>query len=86
MRSMVFGALLAALMSMGALADDHQSKVVIGVQHLGDGSTKPLYVGNQANVAVWRDYIQAHNDRDFDKIAAMNAPNFKGCCSPRRGD
>ena len=62
MRSMIFGALIVALMSMGALADDHQSKVVIGVQHLGDGSTKPLYVGNQANVAVWRDYIQAHND------------------------
>lgn len=78
MRSTVFGALLAALMSIGALADDHQSKVVIGVQHFDDGSTKPLYVGNQANVAVWRDYIQAHNDRDFDKIAAMNAPNFKG--------
>ena len=23
-------------------------------------------------------YIQAHNDREFDSIAAMNAPNFKG--------
>jgi hypothetical protein len=52
--------------------------LVIGVQHFGDGSTKPLYGGNQANVAIWIDYIQAHNDRDFDKIAVMNTPNFKG--------
>ncbi len=78
MRSMVLGGLIAALLTMGALAGHHESKVVIGVQHFGDGNTKPLYGGNQANLAIWSDYIQAHNDRDFDKIAAMNAPNFKG--------
>lgn len=78
MRSIVLGVLIAALLSVGAFAGHHESKVVIGVQHFGDGSTKPLYVGNQANVAIWIDYIQAHNDRDFDKIAAMNASNFKG--------
>lgn len=78
MRSMVLGVLIAALLSVGALAGHHESKVIIGEQHFGDGSTKPLYGGNQANVAIWIDYIQAHNDRDFDKIAAMNAPNFKG--------
>jgi hypothetical protein len=75
---MVLGVLIAALLSVGALAGHHESKVIIGEQHFGDGSTKPLYGGNQANVAIWIDYIQAHNDRDFDKIAAMNAPNFKG--------
>ena len=78
MRLMVLGVLIAALMSVGTLASHHEAKVVIGEQHFGDGSTKPLYCGNQANVAIWMDYIQAHNDRDFDKIAAMNAPNFKG--------
>ena len=78
MRSMVLGVLIAALLSVGALAGHHESRVIIGEQHFGDGSTKPLYGGNQANVAIWRDYIQAHNDREFDKIAAMNAPNFKG--------
>ena len=78
MRSMVLGVLIAALLSVGALAGHHESRVIIGEQHFGDGSTKPLYGGNQANVAIWRDYIQAHNDRDFDKIAAMNAPSFKG--------
>jgi ketosteroid isomerase-like protein len=75
---MVLGGLIAALLTMGALAGHHESKVVIGLQHFGDGNTKPLYGGNQANLAIWSDYIQAHNDRDFDKIAAMNAPNFKG--------
>ena len=78
MRSMVLGGLIAALLTMGALAGHHESKVVIGLQYFGDGNTKPLYGGNQANLAIWSDYIQAHNDRDFDKIAAMNAPNFKG--------
>ena len=78
MRSMALGVLIAVLLSVGALAGHHESRVIIGEQHFGDGSTKPLYGGNQANVAIWRDYIQAHNDRDFDKIAAMNAPNFKG--------
>ena len=78
MRLIILSALIGAVLSLGALADHHESKVVIGVQHFGDGGTKPLYGGNQANVAIWIDYIQAHNDRDFDKIAAMNAPNFKG--------
>ena len=27
---------------------------------------------------IWVDYIQAHNDRDFNKIAAMNTDDFKG--------
>ena len=55
MRSLVLGVLIAALMSVGALAGDHEAKVVIGEQHFDDGSTKPLYGGNQANVALWRD-------------------------------
>ena len=31
-----------------------------------------------ANAQIWIDYIQAHNDRDFEKIAAMNAEDFRG--------
>lgn len=50
----------------------------IGTQFFGDGSTKPLRAGDIASVQVWVDYLQAHNDRDFDKIAAMNADDFKG--------
>ncbi len=50
----------------------------IGTQFFDDGSAKPLRAGDTASVQIWVDYIQAHNDRDFDKIAAMNADNFKG--------
>ena len=50
----------------------------IGKQYFGDDSSKPLLAGSGANAQLWVDYIQAHNERDFDKIAAMNAENFKG--------
>ena len=50
----------------------------IGKQYFGDGSSKPLLAGSGANAQLWVDYIQAHNERDFDKIASMNAEDFKG--------
>jgi ketosteroid isomerase-like protein len=53
----------------------------IGKQYFGDGSSKPLLAGSGANAQLWVDYIQAHNERDFDKIAAMNAEDFKGVTS-----
>ena len=78
MRLIILSVLIGAVLSLGAQADHHESMVVIGVQNFDDGSTKPLFGGNQANVAIWIAYLQAHNDRDFDKITAMNAPNFTG--------
>jgi ketosteroid isomerase-like protein len=50
----------------------------IGTQFFDDGSSKSLRAGDAASVQIWVDYIQAHNDRDFEKIAAMNADDFKG--------
>ena len=50
----------------------------IGTQFFDDGSSKSLRAGDTASVQIWVDYIQAHNDRDFDKIVAMNADDFKG--------
>ena len=50
----------------------------IGTQYFEDGSSTPLLAGDSANIQIWLDYIQAHNDRDFDKIAAMNAIDFRG--------
>jgi len=50
----------------------------IGTQYFEDGSAKPLIPGDSANVRIWLDYIQAHNDRDFAAIAAMNAADFRG--------
>ncbi len=50
----------------------------IGTQYFEDGSAKPLIAGDSANVQIWLDYIQAHNDRDFAAIAAMNTADFRG--------
>jgi ketosteroid isomerase-like protein len=50
----------------------------IGRQYFEDGTAKPLLAGDTANAQIWVDYIQAHNDRDFEAIAAMNAEGFRG--------
>jgi len=50
----------------------------IGAQYFEDGTAKPLLAGDSDNAQIWIDYIQAHNDRDFEKIAAMNAEDFRG--------
>jgi ketosteroid isomerase-like protein len=50
----------------------------IGKQYFDDGSSKPLLAGSGGNAQIWVDYIAAHNERDFDKIAAMNTEDFRG--------
>ena len=50
----------------------------IGTQFFADGSSTPLQAGNSANGQIWLDYIAAHNARDFEKIASMNAEGFRG--------
>lgn len=47
---------------------------------LMDGTTEmtPIVVGNTDNQAVWLDYIDAHNERDLDKIAEINAEGWEG--------
>ena len=54
-----------------------EKQAAIGIQIFDDGRSVPLVAGAQANVALWQEYIEAHNDRDFEKIAAMNAENFE---------
>ena len=50
----------------------------IGKQYFDDGSSKPLLAGSGGNAQIWVDYIAAHNERDFDTIAAMNTEDFRG--------
>ncbi len=40
------------------------------------GESKPLYPGALSNMRIWEEYIQARNDRDFEKISSMNAEDF----------
>jgi ketosteroid isomerase-like protein len=50
----------------------------IGKQYFDDGSSKPLLAGSGGNAQIWVDYIAAHNERDFEAIAAMNTEDFRG--------
>jgi hypothetical protein len=52
--------------------------VVIGSVTMEDGSSNPVLVGETKNEQIWLDYIKAHNDRDLDKIAAVNAEDWEG--------
>ena len=38
----------------------------------------PLLVGETANQQIWIDYIEAHNERNLDKIAEINAEDWEG--------
>lgn len=44
----------------------------------GTSEMTPILVGETSNQAVWLEYIQAHNDRDLDKIAEINADDWEG--------
>ena len=56
-------------------ADEEQ--VLIGMGLSMDGESKPLYTGSASLMTIWQEWIDAHNDRDFDKIAAMNGDAFR---------
>ena len=68
------------LAAMGAQAGHHEGakeeRQVIGMGLSMDGEFKPLYAGSSSNMKIWQDWIQAHNDRDFDKIAEINGDDF----------
>lgn len=55
------------------------SPVEIG-SALIDGTSEmtPIVAGNTSNQSVWIEYIEAHNNRDLDKIAAINAEDWEG--------
>jgi len=81
MNNILLALMMTFFVSDAAQAGHHEEEnniSAIGVQIFDDGRSVPLIAGAQANVALWQEYIQAHNDRDFDKIAAMNAENFEG--------
>ena len=71
---------LMAFASFTAQAGHHETdeeRVVIGMGLSMDGESTPLYAGSASLMTIWQEWIEAHNDRDFDKIAAMNGDTFK---------
>ena len=51
---------------------------VIGTAYTDSGKENSLYAGNTDQQQIWKDYIQAHNDRDLDKIGAINVSAWIG--------
>jgi len=52
--------------------------VIIGSVKNDDGNIKSLMVGEVTNQQIWLDYIKAHNEKNLEKIAEINADNWEG--------
>ena len=59
-------------------AGEAKAETIIGTVFSDDGAANPLVAGDTALQQIWVDYIQAHNDRDLEKIAAINAEDWAG--------
>ena len=75
--------ILSVTLSAGALAGHHEAGetkkgVIIGTVFSDDGTPNELVAGNTDKQQIWVDYIQAHNDRDLEKIAEINADDWEG--------
>jgi hypothetical protein len=76
-------AILSVALSGGVFAGHHEAGesnkgVIIGTVFSDDGTPNPLVAGNTEKQQIWVDYIQAHNDRDLEKIADINADDWEG--------
>jgi hypothetical protein len=82
MKTFLF-AVLAFFLSASVLAGHHEEEkkrkaTVIGAAISEDGTLNPLVAGDTEKQQVWLDYIEAHNDRDLEKIAEINADDWEG--------
>ena len=76
-------AVLSIFISVAAEAGHHEaeemkSAAVIGTVYSDDGTANKLLAGDTDKQRIWVDYIQAHNDRDLDGIAEINADDWEG--------
>ena len=82
MKTLLFATLCLA-MSAGVMAGHHEAgeagaATVIGAAISDDGTSNPLMAGDIKKQQIWLDYIQAHNGRDLEKIAEINADDWEG--------
>ncbi len=52
--------------------------VVIGSFKNDAGNVVSITVGEVTNQQIWLDYIKAHNEKDLEKIAEINAEKWEG--------
>lgn len=57
---------------------DAKQAPVIGTVYSDEGTPYPLVAGNTGLQQIWVDYIKAHNERDLEKIAEINAEDWTG--------
>jgi len=50
----------------------------IGIQITDDGVKSSILMGEMENISIWEKYMKAHNDKDLETIASINAIDFKG--------
>ena len=53
------------------------AKTIIGYEII-DGERLDIAAGKSSAVDIWVEYVQAHNERDLEKIDSMNADDFEG--------
>ena len=79
MKKSIFAAVLAfVLTSCDYTKEGEFATKAIGYEIDDNGNKLPLYSGDMSNLAVWEEYIKAHNNRNLDAIKSLNAKeNFK---------
>ena len=70
--------LLTILSAFILSCENKTADLVIGSTLGNDGESSKIVVGDTSNQQIWIDYIDAHNERDLDKIADINADNWVG--------
>ena len=57
--------------------NEGSAKTIIGYEII-DGERLDIAAGESSAVDIWVDYVEAHNERDLEKIDNMNADDFEG--------
>ena len=70
--------LLTILSAFILSCENKTADLVIGSTLGNDGESSKIVVGDTSNQQIWIDYIDAHNERDLDKIAEINADDWVG--------
>ena len=70
--------LLTILSAFIISCENKAADLVIGSTLGNDGESSEIVVGDASNQQVWVDYIDAHNERNLDKIAEINSEDWVG--------
>ena len=67
--------ILLSIFMISTSCETPEASQVIGFSINNDGERSDITL--EADITyIWLEYIDAHNDRDYDKIAEMNSENI----------